>query len=198
MNQQSTLASPLSEHLRQSTRPTHQALDDKVMQAQPFQSIESYGKFLCVQHGIHRDVAPLYAMPEVAAIIPNLSQRLRLQAVEKDAADLNITLPLYSELPATSDATKIGIPEAMGWLYVIEGSNLGAAILLKLAKKMGLSETYGARHMAAQDCGRAATWRSFKDGADATELNESERARAVVAAQTAFLRVHSLVHIHLG
>jgi len=46
--------------------------------------------------------------------------------------------------PARSDA------EALGLLYVSEGSTLGAAFLFKEARdRLGLSETFGARNLAA-------------------------------------------------
>ncbi len=49
---------------------------------------------------------------------------------------------------------------ALGALYVIEGSALGAMLLRKQAQQLGLSENYGARHLASQTS-EPARWRSF-------------------------------------
>ncbi|MDY6962674.1 MAG: biliverdin-producing heme oxygenase, partial [Pseudomonadota bacterium] len=38
----------------------------------------------------------------------------------------------------------------LGTLYVIEGSSLGARVLYRRAQKLGLTEIFGARHLAAQ------------------------------------------------
>ena len=181
-------------HLRSATHAAHERLDRAIMLARPFDSIENYGRFLRVQYGFHRDVAPLYGAAELQDIIPGLSSLSRLKAVEADAADLGITLPEDSAMPA---AAGLPLPEALGWLYVIEGSNLGAAFLLKAAKKMGLEETHGARHLAEGQMGRAVAWRMFKEGLETPQLSAEEEARAVAGACAAFERVRSLVGLHM-
>lgn len=181
--------------LRSATHATHEGLDQAIMLARPFDSVENYGRFLRVQHGFHRDVAPLYEAAELQEIFPGLRELSRLKAVEADAADLGVEL---DQDPAAPAAAGLPLPEALGWLYVIEGSNLGAAFLLKAAKKMGLDETHGARHLAEGQTGRAAAWRIFKEGLDAPQLSAEEEARAVAGACTAFERVRTLVGLHMG
>ncbi len=182
--------------LRAATHSTHERLDSSIMEAEPFANVENYGRFLRVQHAFHRDVSTLYRSPALQNLIPFLGGRARLVAVTQDAADLGISIPDYAEGPAAGEG--IGIPEALGWLYVVEGSNLGAAFLLKAAKKMGLSETHGARHLAEAPEGRAAQWRNFKEHLDATRLSEAEEARCIAGAEAAFSRVQALVRQHLG
>jgi len=197
MDIQTTIPAPLSDRLRTATHPTHELLDQSIMAARPFDGIENYGRFLRVQHGIHRDVAPLYRMAALAELFPGLDGRCRLDAVAQDAADLDVELPAYAEPPAT-DAGRIGIPEALGWLYVVEGSNLGAAFLLKYAREMGLGESHGARHLAEPPEGRAAYWRLFKEALNAAPLDDAEEARAIAGAEAAFARTQELVRLHLG
>ena len=48
----------------------------------------------------------------------------------------------------------------VGVLYVLEGSSLGARVLVKAAAEMGLSAEFGARHLFRQAGDRDA-WRSF-------------------------------------
>lgn len=182
--------------LRGATHPTHEALDASIMAARPFDSVANYARFLKVQHAFHRDVAPLYAAPALANLIPGLPGLSRFRAVTQDAASLGVTLPEYSAPPAAGEG--LGIPEALGWLYVIEGSNLGAAFLLKAAKKMGLSEDHGASHLAEAPEGRANHWRAFKEALDAVPLTEAEEARCIAGAEAAFARVRALVAEHLG
>ncbi|MDP1908319.1 MAG: biliverdin-producing heme oxygenase, partial [Hyphomicrobium sp.] len=79
-----------------------------------------------------------------------------------------------------------------GWLYVAEGSNLGAAFLLKEAEKLGLSDTSGARHLAGAPEGRGLHWRTFVAALDAVTLSAAEEQRAVAEAEAAFERVHAL------
>jgi heme oxygenase len=162
------------------------------MAADPFGSRVSYGKFLYVQHGLHRDIEPLYRFKSLKEFVPDLTSRTRLAAVEQDLSDLKLPQPEYTQAPATEAFDVTNIPEALGWLYVVEGSNLGAAFLLKFAKKIGLSETFGARHLAEPPEGRAPYWRLVKAALDTTVLTPEEISRSVVAANTAFANVRAL------
>jgi heme oxygenase len=183
-----------SDRLRAQTGSTHERLDQSIMAAKPFAGIENYGRFLKVQHGIHFDVEPLYHSPFCADVLPDLRARGRIGAVVQDIADIGLALPDVTDPPATES---VDMPEALGWLYVIEGSNLGAAFLLKYAKKMGLSETYGARHLAEPLEGRAPYWRAFKEALNGIDLSASDEARAIAAAEAAFARVRHFVRLYL-
>lgn len=186
--------SSLAARLRAATHPTHEVLDRTIMAADPFAGLEPYGRYLRMQHALHRDVAPLYARDDLAARVPDLARRCRLQAAAQDAADLGVALS--SDEPAAAE----GLPEAeaLGWLYVVEGSNLGAAFLLKAAKKMGLSETHGAHHLAEAPEGRAPQWRAFKDALDQASAEGIDEAAVIRGAEAAFGHVTLLAHRHLA
>jgi heme oxygenase len=99
------------------------------------------------------------------------------QAVEHALSRASITdwqLDPISDL-ATGDLADLGIgslaqadmasrgwtrSEYFGALYVIEGSSLGARLLYRRAQALGMTESFGARHLAHQaaDHGR---WRRF-------------------------------------
>ncbi|MGG2475716.1 biliverdin-producing heme oxygenase, partial [Rhizobium sp. BR5] len=87
--------------------------------------------------------------------------------------------------------TPFDLPEAMGWLYVVEGSNLGAAFLLKDAAKLGLTEEFGARHLAGAPEGRGLHWRTFTAALDEISLTVEEEERVVAGAEAAFRAVHA-------
>lgn len=187
----------LSDRLSAQTRSTHERLDQSIMAARPFDSLEAYGRFLVVQHGIHRDVAPLYASDMLAEVFPGVAARGRLEALDQDLADLGLPRPVYHNDPATESLVAQRAAEVYGWLYVIEGSNLGAAFLLKFARKMGLSEAHGARHLAEPPEGRAPYWKSFKQALNAAPLSDADTTRALAGAEAAFARVQALVHQHM-
>lgn len=181
---------PRSQRLKAATHGTHERLDQRIMAGEPFASVANYQRFLQVQYRFHRDIQMLYRHPELAALLPDLGERQRLQELQQDLADLNLPLPpedpqvLADELPLAS---------ALGWLYVAEGSNLGAAILFKLAAKLGLDAEYGARHLAGHPDGRARHWRQFTAVLDALELSAEQEQQLAAAATAAFLRVHGHV-----
>jgi heme oxygenase len=76
---------------------------------------------------------------------------------------------------------------------VAEGSNLGAAFLLKEAIKLGLSETFGARHLAAAPEGRGLHWKTFTAALDGVSLSAPEEGRVIAGAHAAFARVQESV-----
>lgn len=181
--------------LKAATGAAHERLDKRIMAARPFASRANYGRFLAVQHAFHSDLAPLYADARLAGFISDLAARERLQAIGADLTDLGLPVPSADPGQAPDPAD---LPEALGWLYVAEGSNLGAAFLLKMAAALDLGDGFGARHLAGAPEGRAQHWRAFTAALDAVVLSESEESRAVAGAEAAFGRVRELVERHLG
>ncbi len=178
------------QRLKAATSGTHERLDTRIMSAGAFASTENYAKFAQMQHAFHRDIDALYANPKLDALLPDLPGRRRLRQIENDLSDLGVQPLALDELPAFgADAD---IPTALGWLYVAEGSNLGAAFLIKAAEKLGLSETFGASHLAGAPEGRGLHWRTFTGALDALDLNEGENQRVIEGAEAAFKRVHTL------
>lgn len=177
--------------LKAATSAAHGRLDKRIMAADPFGSPERYGRFLLVQHAFHREIDALYDNPVLDGLLPDLAGRRRLALIKADLADLGIDTPAIGTPPRFG--AQIDLPTALGWLYVAEGSNLGAAFLLKDAMKLGFSETRGARHLAGAPEGRGLHWRTFTAALDTIELSGAENERVIDGAETAFGVVHHLV-----
>jgi len=179
--------------LKDATHETHDRLDKSIMAHRPFESRARYGLFLKVQHEFHREIEALYASPLLDGLLPGLAKGRRFGLIEQDLADLAIAAPSSNEAPAFADSAEVDVATAFGWLYVAEGSNLGAAFLLKAAQQLGLSETFGARHLAAAPEGRGLHWKTFTAALDAAVLTGLEEERVTAGATAAFARVESLV-----
>ena len=163
------------------------------MAQDPFSAVERYARFVKVQYSFHRDIDALYDDPALGALLPDMEGRRRFPLVAADLADLRTEVPVEDAPPAFVAGAPVDLPTALGWLYVAEGSNLGAAILLKEAAKLGLTAEMGARHLAGAPEGRGLHWRTFTAALDAIELTDDEEARVIAGAETAFRRVHGLV-----
>ena len=181
------------QRLKALTTGTHDTLDKRIMRAEPFASRERYALFLEVQHHFHADVAPLYASQSLNALLPGLADRCRLTALRQDIVDLG---DLPEELSSTTGP--LTPAAALGWVYVAEGSNLGAAFLRKEAAKLGLSDDFGARHLAGLKDGRGLHWRNFVAAYNDLPLSEAEEIEAAEGAKAAFRRVHGLVEKVFG
>jgi heme oxygenase len=175
------------QRLRSATHALHETLDGRISAANPFADRERYGLFLTMQRLFHEEVDPLYLDADLNRLVPGLASRRRLDLIDRDLADLGLPIPEARAIPDPEDRAA-----ALGWLYVAEGSNLGAAFLLKAAEKLGLDETFGARHLAAHPEGRGLHWRRFVTSVDAAELTPEEDRRAEAGAVAAFQRVQAI------
>lgn len=171
----------LTEALKEHSRTTHDSVDHLVMSMQPFASHDNYRKFLQTQFEFHSTVNPIYHNEKLAAQFEGLAELSRLDRVKSDMKDLEVEA--YGKdvevLSYTDD-------EAIGWLYCVEGSNVGAAILYKEAGKIDLKDDFGAAHLAAHPDGRMPHWRSVKAKIDALPINDEQRQAAMKGADDAF------------
>ncbi len=183
------------QRLRAATEAVHASLDHRIMAAKPFENRARYGRFLLVQHAFHRDVDALYDDGQLGSLLPDLASRRRLPLIERDLADLGLAPPATELPPACGRDTDM--PTALGWLYVAEGSNLGAAFLLKAAAALELSESFGARHLAPAPEGRGLAWRTFTAALDAVALSPDDDNGLDAGAIAAFARVQRFVETYM-
>lgn len=174
------------ERLKAVTHAQHAQLDARLMAFDPFADRARYACFLKTQYRLHRDVEALYRSPELDGLLPGLGQRSRLAQIRQDLADLGVAMEAVASPPVFGDAAPLDLPVALAWLYTVEGSNIGAAFLLKAAARIGLDGSFGARHLAPHPQGRAAHWRDFIAELDAVVLPARSEDRVDHGARAAF------------
>lgn len=98
-------------------------------------------------------------------------------------------------------ARRYGLPgdgaELLGKLYVLEGSSLGARLIVGYAANLGLSAGHGARNLHAQANERQA-WRRTCALLDETDLDAGGEARMIAAANQVFSAFASAYARRLG
>lgn len=184
------------QRLKDATRTTHETLDRRIMAFNPFASREHYGRFVLTQYLLHRDVQSLFDDGRLNELLPHLSQRSRLALAAQDLQDLGMEVPSQLKPSEFNLGDQVDTPTALGWLYTVEGSNLGAAFLLKRVASLGLSGDHGARHLAPHADGRAAHWRNFIEQLDEVKLAPEEEERVEAGADAAFARALFYVEQH--
>lgn len=178
-----------SQRLNQITHAPHAELDALVKSHAPFDSRESFARFVVAQYLFQAELQPLYNDPQLIAIVPDLAERCRAEQARLDLADLATEVP-----PALPGALRNpGLGEAMGWIFVSEGSKLGAAFLIKRAMALGLSDSVGARHLGEPAGGRAEGWKHFTRILDGLALSADDEAAAERGAVAAFERFTELL-----
>lgn len=173
-----------SQRLNQITNEPHQKLDALVKAHKPFDDVASFARFVVAQYLFQSELKALYTDPALKQIVPDLPERCRAEQAKADLADLNTEVPA----PVAGAVTSPSKAEALGWIFVSEGSKLGAAFLIKRAVGLGLSDTFGARHLGEPAGGRAEGWKSFIRTLDGLELTAEEEADLDKGAVAAFER----------
>ena len=164
-----TLEAPAlrSQRLNLATHAPHQRLDAAVKAHDPFASRENFTPFVVAQYLFQSELQALYQDAELGAIFPDLPERCRARQAKADLADLGAQVPA----PVAGALANPSRAEALGWLFVSEGSKLGAAFLIKRVAALGLDENFGARHLGEPAGGRAEEWKTAEpSGEDQPEV----------------------------
>ncbi|MBX8474724.1 biliverdin-producing heme oxygenase [Pseudomonas cichorii] len=178
-----------SQRLNQITHAPHEQLDKAVKAHAPFETLESYKRFVVAQYLFQAELQSLYNDPALIQIITDLPARCRAEQARADLADLNTDIPR----PVAGAVQNPARAEALGWLFVSEGSKLGAAFLIKRAVALNLNESFGARHLGEPAGGRAEGWKTFIRTLDGLAFSAEEEAQLDRGAIAAFERFSVLL-----
>ncbi|MDB5412654.1 MAG: heme oxygenase [Rubritepida sp.] len=156
--------------LRQATAPLHEAVEAR-FEGLDLTDAADYGRFLAI-HAM--SILPLEAALDdagIAATLPDWHARKRGAALAEDLAALGQPMPEGHTIRLASGA------EALGAAYVLEGSRLGAAMLLRQIPE-GLPTAF-LRHGHKERL-----WQSFLPHLEG--LTAAQTDLAVLGAQRAF------------
>lgn len=172
----------LALRLKTETAAEHERMHVLMGKADIFSNLENYKQFTLSQYYFQLEVEHLFEKDQVESHIPDLDIRGRSEQAKLDLADLNVQ-PQGQALVSQT----VEFPAALGWIYVSEGSTLGAAFLFKQAQQhLGLSAENGARNLAAYPEGRAKVWKRFVQALDEAQLSTAQQDQVVQGALDAF------------
>ncbi|MFT3989044.1 biliverdin-producing heme oxygenase [Aestuariivirga sp.] len=168
--------------MRAHTAHAHAALDAGIG---AFRTLEEYQAYLKSAAAFRIPIERRITAAPWPAGLGAWRPRLIETALLADLADLG--LAIEAEIANAAQVEGLGL---FGTLYVLEGSALGAQVLYQRAQALGLSETYGARHLAVLG-NNVENWRGFLEHLEQAEpfdlaaaLEASSHTFAL--AQTAF------------
>lgn len=176
----------LRERLRSETRPAHDALDQALDLIDRPIDLPGYARLLARFHGFHQ-----VAEPALEAALPaGLTEgRSKLTALRHDLLacgldDHDVTaLPRIVGLPPL-----VGRPEAMGALYVVEGSTLGGRLIGRHMQRNPAIPAEACHYFNVYGEQTGERWRTV---CEALELvsDPATNDRAVATADTMFARL---------
>ncbi len=175
----------LREHLRLVTRDAHLRLEAEVDFDGRLTSLTVYRSFL---EDFFRFVSPVEAVLgrlDLKKFGIDYSSRRKLSWIEADLRDLGHTGESLENLPKFEGAPHLAEPaEALGAMYVLEGSSLGRQVMLgKLGARLNISPDWAGHFFSGYGKQTGVMWHSF-----VTVLNEVGRApEAACLIETASL-----------
>lgn len=183
------------QRLREETREEHEAVERDLDWEWHVAERGRYRALLARFHGFHAALEPRIAaaLEEAAFFDP----RRRLDDLVADLVALGLTPQRIAGLPLCRGAPNLSGPsEALGALYVLEGSTLGGQIIARrVARDLGLAPHTGCAYYAAHGRETGTMWRDTRarlaaqaeSGPAAADAMVSS-ARATFAALRAWLR----------
>lgn len=179
----------LSAELRAQTAALHQAAEYRLGLPNSVNSREDYTALLARFYGLYQPLETrLAAATSGHDLAPLLQSRHQTERLADDLRSLGTdpgSLPLApaSALPALPD-----VSAALGAHYVLEGSTLGGAIILRdLEKRLGSQITAATRFFGGRGKSLGPMWQSFRTELDAYgKAWPRRRETVVIAAQQTF------------
>ncbi|MEM6645468.1 MAG: biliverdin-producing heme oxygenase [Bacteroidota bacterium] len=155
-----TLDVPLMARLRSETRAAHDAAELEFDLGAVLKSRDAYACILQRFHAFHTQVEPLLAAWDWSTLGLEFEARRKLPSLNADLASLSMD-PLTSHHPMPSFKLS-SHAEAVGALYVVEGSTLGGRVIAKQVRKaLGFTEANGARYFSGYGTETGAYWKQF-------------------------------------
>lgn len=179
------------EHLRERTRPQHDATESQMPITAPDLTLPVYTGYL---RGLYAALAPweTFARTHCPASLGSLvADRCRTPLLEQDLRALRSGLPVVGSFDAAAipgletPGSPAFVGSFLGAMYVVEGSSLGGQYIARhLADTLGLTEENGAAYFRGYGDRTGGLWQQFK--AVLAELPDADEDRVVVAAQAMF------------
>lgn len=180
----------LRDRLRSHTRVHHERLERGLDIPRSLSSREQYVLLLQRFYGFYVPVEAEIARyrDDLLRCGIDIQGRFKSRKLELDLRSLGMSresmmlIPLCCDLPNLTTCVR-----ALGCLYVLEGSTLGAQIILRhLEAQLNLSKDFGVSFFAGYGLQTGGMWRSFVECIDAVAMTDADSDAATEGARETF------------
>lgn len=189
------LSQQFLKRLRDETRPLHDALDSSVS-ARRLMSDD-------VQRKDYEDYLVRFAgivgyyeatiFPLAAEVIDDIDERKKLHLLRSDMSEID-----EQALPVFSGFTELTLPHVMGYMYVMEGSTLGGAVMYKHLHSHGVASETDGRFFLGYGADTGRRWKSFIETFTQYVIANDVADEVIAGAKIAFQRIREHMVKHQG
>lgn len=174
----------LSERIKEETRQAHQQLEKSVItELKQIRSEKDYADLLKKFHlyfsSLEKAISPFIS----TSVLADYTERRNSTYLGNDIRELGYQVDAVAqvEVPGINNSL-----EAMGALYVMEGSIMGGSIIVQILAKYGI--TRGVSFFSGYGPATVAMWSGFTNALNAQASSEQEQDVAIRIANETFSR----------
>ena len=172
----------LSNTIKEASRAAHQNLEKKVvLKMKAIRSDADYADFLKHFYAYFNAVEQAIAPYITSELLPDHAERRNSSYLKKDIEELGASV---NELPEVKAPEINSTIQALGALYVMEGSIMGGPIIVKMLEKFGI--TKGISFFSGYGEATGQMWGRFVAVMNAQAGIAAEEQQAVDAANATF------------
>ncbi len=172
----------LSTNIKEATKEAHQQLEKKVvLKLKSIRSNADYADVLKHFYAYFNTVEKAIKPYITSSVLPDYAERRHSGYLKADIEELGGDT---SELPAVTVPQISSVPEALGALYVMEGSIMGGSIIVQMLAKYGV--TKGVSFFSGYGEATGQMWGKFVAVLNAQAENEKQQILAIKAANETF------------
>jgi len=173
----------LSTQIKEATKTGHQETEKKVvLRIKNISNNEDYIELLKCFYAYFNTVEKAIA-PYINSVLPDYKDRRNSSYIKADIEELGGNI---DKLPAATATEVKDAIQAMGALYVLEGSIMGGPYIVQMLQKKGIEKGFSFFSGYGNESGQK--WASFTAALNILPKTESDNAKAVDAARETFTR----------
>jgi heme oxygenase len=172
----------LSTSIKEATKEAHLNLEKKVVQKmKAIRSDADYADFLKHFYAYFNQVEQAIAPYITTELLPDHAERRNSSYLKQDIEELGSNV---NDLPTATSPEINNTIQALGALYVMEGSIMGGPIIVKMLEKFGI--TKGVSFFSGYGEATGQMWGKFVAVLNAQANKEAEEQQAITAANDTF------------
>lgn len=172
----------LSTNIKEATKMAHQELEGKVVKKlKAIRSEADYADVLKHFYAYFNTLEEAIKPYITEGLLPDYASRRNSSYLKQDIEELGAFI---NDLPPVTIPPIGNVTEALGALYVMEGSIMGGPYIVKMLQKSGIDKGFSFFSGYGEETGRM--WDNFTSAMNQTISAEKDQAMAIKSANETF------------